>query len=168
MSRCPLHKSICHENFPFRWKTDDITYLGIRLPGKLTDLYDKNFLVELRAVQQDLLRWDVPTISWFGHASILKMTVLSRILYKLQMVPIHLPPSFFMTYKRMCRMFLWGSKALQISWAKLVMTGELAWATHLAQVVDWRVHIRCMGWVPLENLITGAELRSVPWFSKKH
>lgn len=103
--------NLCEENFPFRWKTDDITYLGIRLPGKLTDLYDKNFLVELGAIQQDLLRWNVPTISWFGRASILKMTVHPRILYKLQTILIHLPPSFFMTYKRMCRKFLWGSKA---------------------------------------------------------
>lgn len=42
------------------------------------------------------------------------------------------------------------------------------WATYLVWVVDWRVHARCKGWVPLENLITVAELRSVPWFSKKH
>lgn len=79
----------------------------------------------------------------------------------------------------MCRAFLWGSKAPQISWAKLVLSksdggiGLLGiqryyWATHLARVVDWRVHVRSKGRVLLENLISGAELRSVPWPSKKH
>lgn len=66
----------CQSNFPFKWKADAITYLGIQLPSKLDTLYEKNFSSELKNLQQDLQRWDVPTLSWFGRASALKMTVL--------------------------------------------------------------------------------------------
>lgn len=42
------------------------------------------------------------------------------------------------------------------------------WAVHLARVVDWRLHTRCKGWVLFEQLISAAELRLIPWFSKKY
>lgn len=91
----PKLVQLCQSNFPFCWKTDAITYLGIQLPGRLKDLYEKNFLSELKNIQQDLHKWEAPTVFWFGRASILKMTVLPRILHKMQTIPIHLPPSFF-------------------------------------------------------------------------
>lgn len=144
----------------------------------LEELYDRNFSAELKAIQQDLCRWDVLTISWFGRASILKMTVLPCILYKLQTVPIRLPHSFFGAYKKMCRAFLWGTKLAHIKWAKLVLPKSKGgiglpdlqcyyWAVHMTTVVDWRIHSRYKGWVNLERLIAGSELRLIPWFSKE-
>lgn len=141
----------CQMNFPFSWKTEAITYLGIQLPSRLADLYDKNFLSELKNLQLDINRWNMPTISWFGCASIIKITVLPRILYKIQTIPICLPPSFFTAYKKMCRTFLWGSREARMKWAKLVLPksgGGISlpdlqryyWATCLTRIVDWKVH----------------------------
>lgn len=124
-------------------------------------------------------RWMRRRPSWFGRAEILKMTVLPHILYKLQTIPIHLPPSFYAAYKRMCRAFLWGSKAVRISWAKLVLPksdGGIGlldlqryyWAVHLERVVNWQIHAQYKGWVHLEHLITGTELKSIPWLARKH
>lgn len=71
-------------NFPFQWKKGAVTYLVIQLPADLTELYSRNFQMELQNARRDLQKWDKPTTSWFERASILKMMVLPRLLYKLQ------------------------------------------------------------------------------------
>lgn len=111
----------CQANFPFWWKLDAITYLGIQLPANLSDLYAKNFVSELQAIHQDLHRWSKSTISSFGRASITIMTILPHILYKLQTLPIQLPPSFFTFFKAICIAFLWNNKSVWIGWSKLVL-----------------------------------------------
>lgn len=41
-------------------------------------------------------------------------------------------------------------------------------AVHLAQIVDWKVHIQCKDWVTLENLISNSDLHYAPWLSREH
>lgn len=112
-----------------------------------------------------------------GCASIPKMTVLPRLLYKMQTIPIRLLPTFFEAYRRMCKSFLWGTLAC-FGWAKLVITKSKGgiglpdlqryyWTVQMTRVVDWRIHNCCKDWVNLEWLISETELCSIPWFSKK-
>lgn len=44
----------CKDNFPIHWKPDAITYLGIQIPSKLSELYTKNFLPLLNRLNSDL------------------------------------------------------------------------------------------------------------------
>lgn len=94
----------CQSNFPFVWKQDAITYLGIQLTTHLPDLYTRNFLPLIHTIS-DVHKWDKPHISWFGRAAILKMNILPRILYLLQTIPIKLPSAFFQTVKRLSLKF---------------------------------------------------------------
>lgn len=57
-------------------------YLGIQLPANLSALYNRIFLAELRTIRQDLQRWDRSTTPWFGRSSIIKMTILPRLIYR--------------------------------------------------------------------------------------
>lgn len=63
-------------NFPFKWKLEAITYLGIQLSVDLAELYSRNFQRDPQSIHQDLQKWDKSIISWFGRSSILKMMTL--------------------------------------------------------------------------------------------
>lgn len=75
----------------------------------------------LQKIQGDLNNWHKGPFSWFSRAAILKMNVLPRLLYLLQAIPIRLPPSFFASYKRMCRSLIWSFHSPRLSWDKLTL-----------------------------------------------
>lgn len=45
-----------HPNFPFKWTTDGIKYLGTRIPRDLSNVFTLKFSV-LKAVKSELNRW---------------------------------------------------------------------------------------------------------------
>ncbi|CAH2322503.1 Hypothetical predicted protein, partial [Pelobates cultripes] len=45
--------------FPFQITTTSLTYLGIKLSLRLTDLYDLNYKPLLATAHSDLQRWEV-------------------------------------------------------------------------------------------------------------
>lgn len=106
----------CETNFPFQWRHDAIKYLGIYLTANLSDLFAQNYLPILKAICDDLKNWNKPQFSWFGRVAIVKMNILPRILYILQAIPIKLPPSFFLSYRRLCTDFLWKQKHPRIEY----------------------------------------------------
>lgn len=169
----------CKVNFPFQWKHDSITYLSIQIPSKLSDLYVKNHLPLLNKLTTDLKNWNKPLFSWFGRAAILKMNVLPRILYLLQMIPIHIPPSFFKVYRQLCSKFLWSDHTHRISYTQLTRPKHLGGiglpnlqnyqiATLLTRIVDWNIHSLHKDWVTLEASFTNLSLSTLPWISLGH
>lgn len=83
----------------------------------------------LNKAQLDLKNWAGLNVSWFGRCALLKMIILPRFLYLMQTIPIHLPASFFATYKQVCLIFIWIKSPPHIKYAWLTWTktkGELA------------------------------------------
>lgn len=169
--------SQCQNNFPFSWEPHNITYLGIKLCTRLTELYAKNFLPTLQKIQGDLNNWHKGPFSWFGRAAILKMNILPRLLYLLQAIPIKLPPSFFASYKRMCRNLLWSSHPPRLSWDKLTLpkrkggiglpdlrTYYRAWK--LMRIVDWHVHKNIKDWIKVENAFAQVLISYLRWINQ--
>ena len=53
-------------SFPFRWSTRGFTYLGIRVPADIKELYKLNIKATLISARNHLHRWfDLP-LSWIG------------------------------------------------------------------------------------------------------
>lgn len=102
--------AICKKNFPFTWQNDAITYLGIQLTTRLSDLYNKNYMPILQSIKDYLKKWCKPNFSWLGRVSIIKMNVFPCVLYVLQTIPIALPLAFIQTIKKVCTQFLWNNK----------------------------------------------------------
>lgn len=94
--------SLCQKNFPFTWAKESITYLGIKIPTSLSDCFQLSFDPILKETREDLKRWNSLNISWFGRASLLKMTILPRFLYMLQTIPITMHNSYFAYFRRTC------------------------------------------------------------------
>ena len=72
-----------------------IKYLGIKLPKEVKDLYSENYCRKLIKEIEDVTnRWrDIPC-SWIGIINIVKMTVLSKAIYRFSAIPIRLPMAF--------------------------------------------------------------------------
>lgn len=168
----------CKLNFPFGWETHAITYLGIKIPTNLKDLYARNFQSALQNIQKDLQKWHLGSFSWIGRTAILKMNALPRLLYLFQTIPIRLPKSFFIAYKRMCRVFIWATKTPRLSWDRLVLpklSGGLGlpdlqkyhWACHLTRIVDWHLHRSDKDWITLEDSFASIPLSHLPWINPK-
>lgn len=90
-----LDGSLPPTGFPFHWSTKQITYLGIKIAPSLQKLVNLDLKPIIRLIKEDLDRWGTLPVSWLGRISVLKMNILPRLLYPLQMLPTSIPKSFF-------------------------------------------------------------------------
>lgn len=114
----PDHLKLLKQNYSYKWEQSTLKYLGINLTRNIDSLYSFNYKPLLTTITNDLNRWTSKSFSWFGRASILKMTVLPRLLYLFNALPIKLPDIFFSKLLKTQRRFLWAGKKLRINWVK--------------------------------------------------
>lgn len=90
-----LLKQVPMRSFPFKWSPEGFIYLGIYVTPKFEQLYKANFPPLFDRIRLDLDRWNTLPISWIGRVALLKMNVLPRLLYPLQMIPVMLSHMLF-------------------------------------------------------------------------
>ena len=62
--------------------TKRIKYLGINLSKKTKDLYIENYKTLMKEIKDDTNRWINISYSWVGRINIVKMSVLSKAIYR--------------------------------------------------------------------------------------
>ena len=65
-----------------------IKYLGINLPKETKDLYTANYKTLMKKIKDDTNSWRNIASSWIRGINIMKMSILSKAIYKFNAIPI--------------------------------------------------------------------------------
>lgn len=147
---------------------------GPFIPPKLSKLFELNFPPLLKTVKTLLNTWHTGLHLWFGHCSILKMSILPKFLYLFQALPISIPASYFRLMHSLFIEFIWANKRPHLNRKLLSLPKQhrgLAMpdirtyyhATHSGRLVDWCRNRDNKLWPRLEQAQSGIPLRWEPW-----
>ncbi len=133
---------------PFNLSSTKFHYLGVSISHSFDLLYQHNFSKLLTQVESDLQRWDKIPLTLFGRMQSIKMSILPRILFLFQTLPVFLPKSFFKLLDGAISSYIWQGRPPRLSKAYLQRhkkDGGLGlpnfliyyWAANISKIHSW-------------------------------
>ena len=99
--------------------TRKIKYIGINLTKEVKDLYSENYTTLKKDIKEDTNKWKHILCSWMGRISIIKMSILPKVIHRFNTIPIKVPMAYFTDMKQTLQKFIWNHKPPQIAAAFL-------------------------------------------------
>lgn len=92
-----------------------VKYLGIIFTNRITSLYEDNYGRILEEIERDLKKWENLQLSLLGRIATIKMSILPKILFLFQSIPIQINKNFFKRLNQLISKFIWKAKKPRIS-----------------------------------------------------
>lgn len=96
------------ESLPFTWLTTQLTYLGIIFTENPANLYKANYPPLLTRLTSLMKIWSSLPFTWMGRITVIKMSILPKILYLFRVLPIQVPAYFLWILQQKASQFIWG------------------------------------------------------------
>ena len=65
---------------------------------EIKDLYSDNYTTLKKEIQEDISKWKHIPCSWIGRINIIKMSILSKEIYRFNGITIEIPKGIFQIY----------------------------------------------------------------------
>uniref|UniRef100_A0A8K9V8C7 Reverse transcriptase domain-containing protein n=1 Tax=Oncorhynchus mykiss TaxID=8022 RepID=A0A8K9V8C7_ONCMY len=161
--------------FPFKWSPSGFMYLGIFVTPKFQQMYKANFVPLFDTIRQDLEHWNSLPISWLGRISLLKMNILPRLLYPIQMIPVLLSNKVIKDVNGWLSSFIWSKRKPRLKMAILQLPSSMGgldlpnirfyqWCAHLCYISDWITNDDSSIWLDIETSLSKYPLQDLLFF----